>query len=159
MSDRVDSTPPSQDVLDAFGADGDPRLLDGGQGQTFRAGDVVLKPVSDEPSTHWIADCAIEVLKRFDPELALVYLPHLDYDLQRYGPDDPRIPEQVRAVDDEARATADDLPQGHYWVEVSGRSHYSPRHEVEILAGRPETIEIDLIAHGPPPEGDEESPR
>jgi predicted AlkP superfamily pyrophosphatase or phosphodiesterase len=33
------------------------------------------------------------------PTLTLVYLPHLDYALQRRGPDDPRIAAEVRAVD------------------------------------------------------------
>ncbi len=33
------------------------------------------------------------------PTLTLVYLPHLDYDLQRFGPDDPRIGGSLRAVD------------------------------------------------------------
>ena len=33
------------------------------------------------------------------PTLLLVYLPHLDYNLQRLGPDDPRIREDVRAID------------------------------------------------------------
>jgi predicted AlkP superfamily pyrophosphatase or phosphodiesterase len=31
-----------------------------------------------------------------------VYLPHLDYDLQRFGPDDPRIPKALREIDDVA---------------------------------------------------------
>mgnify|MGYP003300567493 CR=1 FL=1 len=31
--------------------------------------------------------------------LSLVYLPHLDYNLQRLGPDDPKIREDVRAID------------------------------------------------------------
>jgi predicted AlkP superfamily pyrophosphatase or phosphodiesterase len=59
-------------------------------------------PLAGIESTRWIADCAIDILRREDPELTLVYLPHLDYDLQRYGPDDPRIPAQVAAVDAEA---------------------------------------------------------
>ena len=33
------------------------------------------------------------------PTLTFVYLPHLDYDLQRLGPHDPRIGTQVAAVD------------------------------------------------------------
>ena len=64
-------------------------------------------PISGIESTRWIADCAIEVMRRFDPQLTLCYLPHLDYDLQRYGPDDPRIEEQVRAVDSEAGRVID----------------------------------------------------
>ena len=56
-------------------------------------------PAADIVSSRWIADCAAEVERRFRPTLSLVYLPHLDYDLQRLGPDDPRIPAQVAAVD------------------------------------------------------------
>jgi predicted AlkP superfamily pyrophosphatase or phosphodiesterase len=59
-------------------------------------------PLSGIESTRWIVDCAIDVLARHDPELALVYLPHLDYDLQRFGPDDPRIAAEVARVDAEA---------------------------------------------------------
>ncbi|MHC4959703.1 MAG: alkaline phosphatase family protein [Planctomycetota bacterium] len=59
-------------------------------------------PLANIESTRWIATAAIDVLQRFDPQLAFVYLPHLDYDLQRLGPDDPGIAAQVRAVDAEA---------------------------------------------------------
>ncbi len=67
-------------------------------------------PTSSIVSTRWIVDSAIEVTRRFDPDLALVYLPHLDYDLQRVGPDDPSIPEQVRALDAEAGRLLDAFP-------------------------------------------------
>jgi predicted AlkP superfamily pyrophosphatase or phosphodiesterase len=36
-------------------------------------------------SSRWIADAAMLVDKRFNPTLALIYLPHLDYNLQRLG--------------------------------------------------------------------------
>ncbi|HEY2589137.1 MAG TPA: nucleotide pyrophosphatase/phosphodiesterase family protein [Tepidisphaeraceae bacterium] len=36
-------------------------------------------------ATQWIADAAIRVDERFNPTLSLVYLPHLDYALQRTG--------------------------------------------------------------------------
>ena len=39
------------------------------------------------------------------PTLTLVYLPHLDYDLQRFGPDDPRIAKSLAEID----AVAGDL--------------------------------------------------
>jgi predicted AlkP superfamily pyrophosphatase or phosphodiesterase len=38
------------------------------------------------PCTQWIAHSATEVLRREWPDLTLVYLPHLDYDPQRFGP-------------------------------------------------------------------------
>ena len=38
---------------------------------------------------------AIRVNERYHPTLSLVYLPHLDHALQKVGPDDPSIPEEV----------------------------------------------------------------
>ena len=51
-------------------------------------------------SSTWIAAAARHVIETCSPTLSLVYLPHLDYGLQRYGPAGPGIPEQVRAIDD-----------------------------------------------------------
>lgn len=56
-------------------------------------------------SSRWIADASRAVLERHAPRLALVYLPHLDYDLQRYGPDDPRSLAAASEID----AVAGDL--------------------------------------------------
>ena len=50
-------------------------------------------------SSAWIANSSLHVMKRHRPTLTLVYLPHLDYDLQRLGPNHPGIPAQVAAVD------------------------------------------------------------
>jgi uncharacterized protein (TIGR02569 family) len=49
------SAPPA-DVLEAFGARGEPRLLDGGMARTWRVGDVVLKPVADLVEHAWVCD-------------------------------------------------------------------------------------------------------
>jgi predicted AlkP superfamily pyrophosphatase or phosphodiesterase len=38
-------------------------------------------------SSRWIADAAKWMEQRHSPSLNLVYLPHLDYNLQRFGPD------------------------------------------------------------------------
>jgi predicted AlkP superfamily pyrophosphatase or phosphodiesterase len=43
-------------------------------------------PNAGLPATEWIADCAAQLLNQLKPELCLVYLPHLDYDPQRFGP-------------------------------------------------------------------------
>lgn len=59
-------------------------------------------PTADILSSRWIADAAVLVQQRYQPRLTLVYLPHLDYNLQRLGPDDPRIAEDLRLVDAEA---------------------------------------------------------
>ncbi len=56
-------------------------------------------PTADIVSSRWIAECARLVMERKRPSLTLVYLPHLDYDHQRYGPGDPRSRAALRAVD------------------------------------------------------------
>jgi predicted AlkP superfamily pyrophosphatase or phosphodiesterase len=43
-------------------------------------------PMAGRPATAWIASCAAAVLRDERPDLTLAYLPHLDYDPQRYGP-------------------------------------------------------------------------
>ncbi|MDE2159167.1 MAG: alkaline phosphatase family protein, partial [Burkholderiales bacterium] len=56
-------------------------------------------PGADLVSSRWIAASALQLLQRQRPTLTLVYLPHLDYDLQRFGPKHAGIPAQVAAVD------------------------------------------------------------
>jgi predicted AlkP superfamily pyrophosphatase or phosphodiesterase len=50
-------------------------------------------------STRWIAESAKYVEERFHPTLTFIYLPHLDYNLQRVGPDSPAIAADLAAVD------------------------------------------------------------
>jgi predicted AlkP superfamily pyrophosphatase or phosphodiesterase len=50
-------------------------------------------------SSRWIADAAKRVEERFSPTLTLVYLPHLDYNLQRVGPGAPAAAADVRQID------------------------------------------------------------
>ncbi|MFO0873537.1 MAG: alkaline phosphatase family protein [Phycisphaerales bacterium] len=57
-------------------------------------------PAASIESSRWIAEAAIEVHRRHRPALSLVYLPHLDYPLQKLGPAHPAIPAELRAVDD-----------------------------------------------------------
>jgi len=49
--------------------------------------------------TRWIAASARWIEERHSPTLSLVYLPHLDYNLQRLGPRHPDIARDLRAVD------------------------------------------------------------
>ncbi|MGO9915381.1 MAG: alkaline phosphatase family protein [Isosphaeraceae bacterium] len=57
-------------------------------------------PTAGRPCTEWIARCAASVLASERPELCLVYLPHLDYDPQRFGPSKCDMPRLVRELDD-----------------------------------------------------------
>ncbi|GAA3747290.1 putative AlkP superfamily pyrophosphatase or phosphodiesterase [Spinactinospora alkalitolerans] len=54
-------------------------------------------PTASLRSTEWIVAATRRLLPQAD--LTLCYLPHLDYDLQRYGPDGPEALAAVRAVD------------------------------------------------------------
>ena len=56
-------------------------------------------PTADIVSSRWIADAALHVLATRRPTLTLVYLPHLDYNLQRLGPNHPDIAHDLRRVD------------------------------------------------------------
>lgn len=49
--------------------------------------------------SKWIAGSAKWIEERHQPTLSLVYLPHLDYNLQRFGPGDPRTREDWRRID------------------------------------------------------------
>ena len=56
-------------------------------------------PATTIQSTQWIANGSIYVDEKYDPTLTLVYLPHLDYGLQRHGPDLSKVATDLREVD------------------------------------------------------------
>ena len=57
-------------------------------------------PMAGLPCTTWIGRCTAEVLTEKRPDLTLVYLPHLDYDPQRFGPSGCDMPKLVKKLDD-----------------------------------------------------------
>ena len=58
-------------------------------------------PNAGVASSQWIADSAKWVEREKKPTLSLVYLPHLDYCLQKYGPDlgDERVSDELQDID------------------------------------------------------------
>jgi len=56
-------------------------------------------PAAGIASSEWIAASAKWVEAKHSPTLSLTYLPHLDYCLQKDGPDAPNIAGEVRAID------------------------------------------------------------
>ncbi|MGE0431331.1 MAG: alkaline phosphatase family protein [Planctomycetota bacterium] len=56
-------------------------------------------PMAGAASTQWIARVAAETLIRQRPAFTLVYLPHLDYDLQRFGPHGPHTLDALEVLD------------------------------------------------------------
>lgn len=47
-------------------------------------------PMANIKSTAWIIDSAIVAAKKFKPRFSYIYLPHLDYAAQKFGPDSPQ---------------------------------------------------------------------
>jgi predicted AlkP superfamily pyrophosphatase or phosphodiesterase len=58
-------------------------------------------PLTDISSTDWIARATLHVMQTRNPTLTLTYLPHLDYNLQRLGPDlaHPRVQQDLKELD------------------------------------------------------------
>jgi predicted AlkP superfamily pyrophosphatase or phosphodiesterase len=74
-------------------------------------------PATTIASTRWIAEATKLVMAEHNPTLTLAYLPHLDYDLQRFGPDEnhPKVRQSLLDID----AVAGDLADA---ARASGRS-------------------------------------
>jgi predicted AlkP superfamily pyrophosphatase or phosphodiesterase len=109
-------------------------------------------PLSGLPCTQWIARCAAEVLRSERPDLALVYLPHLDYDPQRYGPDGCDMPRLVSELDNACVPLLEAARNNgaHIWV-VSEYAHVPVRRAV--LPNRA-LREAGLLAVRPGPFGE-----
>ena len=58
-------------------------------------------PLTDISSSAWIAKATLHVMQSRNPTLTLTYLPHLDYSLQRLGPDlgHPRVRQDLQEID------------------------------------------------------------
>ncbi len=96
-------------------------------------------PLASVQSSEWIVDaaCALLADEERAPDVLMVYLPHLDYDLQRFGPADPRA---TQALEDTLRllariwgaardAGADVMAFGDYaMAPVTGAPVYPARH-------------------------------
>jgi predicted AlkP superfamily pyrophosphatase or phosphodiesterase len=68
-------------------------------------------PTASIASSRWIIAAARRLFWDERPDLQLVYLPHLDYDLQRFGPDSPQAVAAARAVDAEVAPLLQDAEQ------------------------------------------------
>lgn len=102
-------------------------------------------------STSWIVDSAISVIDEQDPDVLLVYLPHLDYDDQRHGPDSPQGSRSRQQLDQElerllqsARGRgADVMLLSEYGVEDVSQPVFPNR----MLAERGELM-VHATSHG-----------
>jgi predicted AlkP superfamily pyrophosphatase or phosphodiesterase len=56
-------------------------------------------PGADIMSTKWIADASLVADDLYEPVLTFIYLPHLDYCLQKFGPDFSKISQDLQDID------------------------------------------------------------
>jgi predicted AlkP superfamily pyrophosphatase or phosphodiesterase len=56
-------------------------------------------PGANIKSTQWIADASVITDKKYNPTLTLIYLPHLDYCLQKFGQDFKMISKDLTEID------------------------------------------------------------
>ena len=52
-----------------------------------------------DAASRWIAESARWIENKYQPTLSLIYLPHLDYNLQRLGASNPAICADLKAID------------------------------------------------------------
>src|SRR5262245_45089981 len=89
-------------------------------------------PMAGLPCTQWIARCAAAILRDERPDLTLVYLPHLDYDPQRLGPEHCDLPRLVAELDAACEPVLDAARRigARVWV-VSEYGHMEVRRVVQ----------------------------
>jgi predicted AlkP superfamily pyrophosphatase or phosphodiesterase len=56
-------------------------------------------PLASLKSSEWISQAALDIINHVDPNLTLIYLPHLDYQAQRFGPESFQAKESVKELD------------------------------------------------------------
>lgn len=90
-------------------------------------------PKAGAGCTEWIGQCAAEVIDSERPHLTLVYLPHLDYDPQRFGPEACDMPKLVGELDDACEPILDIAQKAgaKVWV-VSEYGHITVNRAIEI---------------------------
>ncbi len=72
-------------------------------------------PMANIKSSQWIAESAILAMKKYQPRFFDIYLPHLDYAAQKFG---PNAPETIQALHD-----LDDVI-GHLYQEFEHHLHF-----------------------------------
>ncbi|MCD5354363.1 alkaline phosphatase family protein [Kineosporia mesophila] len=75
-------------------------------------------PTASIISSTWIAQATRRLIGTRRPGLALCYLPHLDYDLQRFGPDGPEAIRAAQEIDAVAGGLIDFARESGYTVVV-----------------------------------------
>ena len=81
-------------------------------------------PAANIKSTAWIAESAVYAARHHQPNLFYVYLPHLDYAAQKYGPDSEQARQALGELDTEIGRLVDGIhaaytPAKPLWLVAS----------------------------------------
>jgi len=101
-------------------------------------------PAAGIESSQWIASSAIEVDRLYNPTLSFVYLPHLDYPLQRMGPRHIDLPKELVAIDGVVGKLIDYYSKQN--IEVCILSEYAIEEVDDAVAINRVLREHDLLA-------------
>ncbi|MBT3199410.1 MAG: alkaline phosphatase family protein [Phycisphaerales bacterium] len=85
-------------------------------------------PLASVKVGNWIADATMAICADSEnaPDLCLTYLPTLDYDLQRYGPDDPRSARAMNILEAQLKKLLDGARKCGYELLVFGDYAITP---------------------------------
>ena len=83
-------------------------------------------PTASIKSSKWVIGAARQILRERRPDLLLTYVPHLDYDLQRFGPDAPEAVKAARALDNALAPLLDDARNAGATVVVLSEYGITP---------------------------------
>ena len=95
-------------------------------------------PMASIKSSDWIASATATILldKETAPDLCMTYLPALDYDLQRYGPDSPRAEKAIQALFRELKEIVTIAKSSGYEILIFGDYAISKVEDGAILPNR-----------------------
>lgn len=88
-------------------------------------------PFTSMKASRWITRCTVEILKAHQPHLVLTYLPHMDYNQQREGPEGASVAKDLQLVDECLGELADAARTHGYTLIVAGDYAIEPvRHAI-----------------------------
>ncbi|CQR73781.1 alkaline phosphatase family protein [Sporomusa ovata] len=76
-------------------------------------------PLASIKSSEWIMKATLETIKTYDPNLTLVYLPNLDYNAQRFGPNSEEARQSVKEIDTLIGQFIDEIVEGRIKTDTN----------------------------------------
>ncbi|RXZ49120.1 alkaline phosphatase family protein [Agromyces fucosus] len=90
-------------------------------------------PTATIASTRWIVEATRKIMREQRSDLVMAYLPHLDYDLQRFGPDGPEADAAAAELDSALAPLLDDAAaSGVTVIAVAEYGIAEARHPVDV---------------------------